>query len=50
LWVEVIIDQTINDGRELRFHQGIAGGNKVRQDGAKGRADLGKEENNIISQ
>eukprot|EP00091_Calanus_sinicus_P018305 TRINITY_DN4127_c0_g1_i1.p1 TRINITY_DN4127_c0_g1~~TRINITY_DN4127_c0_g1_i1.p1 ORF type:complete len:125 (+),score=39.31 TRINITY_DN4127_c0_g1_i1:77-451(+) len=41
-------DQTINDGRQLRFHQGITGGNKVRQDGTKGRADLFNKLHNLL--
>ena len=40
LWVEVIIDKSINDGRELRFYQSIAGSHKVRQDGTQGRTNL----------
>ena len=40
LWVEVIIDKPINDGRELRFHQSIAGSYKVRQDGTQSSTNL----------
>ena len=40
LRVEVIIDQPVNDGWELRFYQSIAGGHQVRQDGPQGRANL----------
>ena len=40
LRVEVIIDQPVNDGWELRFYQSIARGHQVRQDGPQGRANL----------
>ena len=43
LWVEVVLDQTLNNYRDLSLNQGPAGGHKVRHDSAQSVANLKKK-------
>ena len=40
LGVQVVVHDTLDDGRQLGFNKGVAGGDKVGQDSSHGSANL----------